>query len=266
MASTSVHSHSPASIPTVLFPLTLPALLKYILATQSTTTTSPTTTTLVVCSSRDVFLQALLSALQQEEEEDAELGILGQLITPTLHSLFTSRHVKVAFCSSVQNLLAYLAACSRSDGNVKEKAGKERLVLVNPLSLHAPTPSFSAQGLSRTFAAAVETAFRLDARLWVVECEDVGTRAWDHSRLDGEDEEMMQGVMETHEEEDQQRAQATSQEDDPWEQDVPILNVSARRYGSGSGDRAWAGRTVNIRRIAGRWFHFRKVDELSGIA
>jgi hypothetical protein len=45
---------------------------------------------------------------------------------------------------------------------------------------------------------------------------------------------------------------------DPWEQEVSILNVSARRFGSAGGERAWAGRTVKARRIAARWFSFQK--------
>ena len=43
---------------------------------------------------------------------------------------------------------------------------------------------------------------------------------------------------------------------DPWDQDVSILNVSARRFGSAAGERSWAGRTVTAERIAARWFRF----------
>ena len=43
---------------------------------------------------------------------------------------------------------------------------------------------------------------------------------------------------------------------DPWDQEVPFLNASRRKYGSGDADRSWTGRTVKIRRIAARWFRF----------
>jgi hypothetical protein len=38
--------------------------------------------------------------------------------------------------------------------------------------------------------------------------------------------------------------------------------VAAKKFGSGTNDRAWAGRTVKVKRIAARWFRFHKLDEL----
>lgn len=221
---------------TVLYPLTLPELLDYILTTQSNT--APTL--LVICSSRHAFVQDLSDSLQAEDLSDSLQadddgqgpGGLALLVTPTLHNLFTTRHVKLAFCASVQALLAYLAAYGPSGTmHVGDYGGRARarMVLVNPLALHAPTPSFSAQGLSRTFAAAAETALKADAVLHVVECR--GRR----------------------------RAAEEDEEDDPWEQEVSILNVSARRFGSGAGEKAWAGRTIKAKRIAGRWFRFHRL-------
>ena len=187
---------SPA--PTVLYPLTLPGLLHYLLTTQSDTCP----TLLIVCSSRDVFIQDLASSLQNHDRHDTHS--LEQLVAPTLHNLLTTRHVKLAFCASVQALLAYLTAYGRSGTNLADEADeRERVVLVNPLALHAPTSFFSAQGLSRCFAAAAE---------------------------------------------------------DPWEQEISILNVSARRFGSGSGERAWAGRTTRAKWIAARWFLFHSLE------
>jgi len=48
---------------------------------------------------------------------------------------------------------------------------------------------------------------------------------------------------------------------DPWQQDISILSISARKIGSGSGDRAWAGRTVKAKTIAARWFRFYNIEE-----
>jgi hypothetical protein len=233
--------------PTVIHPLTPPALLDLILATQSSTTS----TILIVCSTRDAFLYDLLDSLKLQTEHDRP-G-LQRLITPTLHNLFTARHVRLVFCASVQTLLAYFTTYAGAETRPGSSKGgeRERIVLVNPLRLHAPTPSFSAQGLSRTFAAAVEAASRADAALVVAECL-AAQRSDDNEEADEE-----AGV---------ENAEATVQDDaqeDPWEQQVSILNVSARRFGSGNADRAWAGRTVTAKRIAARWFRFHKIDDPS---
>lgn len=236
-----------AFVPTVLYPLTLPALLDYILSTQSGT--SPTT--LIICSDRQTFLERLAHSLKQQQDKDQNSS-LKQLLIPTLHNLSTTRHVELAFCASVQALLAYLTAYDRPGYiHADESEGSDRLVLVDPLALHKPTSSFSAQGLSRTFAAAVETALRTGATLHLVECE--GQEDGHGGDLE-EDAPMLDGG------EDEEDRVATEKQD-PWDQDVSILNVSARRFGSGAGERAWAGRTVKAKRIAARWFRFQDLAD-----
>jgi hypothetical protein len=226
--------------PTVICPLTPLALLNLVLTSQ--TGNSPTT--LVICSARDVFLQLLLESVKLEAKAEHDGPDLQQLITPTLHNLSTARHVQVVFCASVQTLLAYLTAYA----GASQGRGRGRLVVVNPLRLHAPTPSFSAQGLARTFAAAVEAASRVDEALLVVDCF-----AAREASQRGEDEEAdVEREAESPRDEPQE---------DPWEQHVSVLNVSARRFGSGNADRAWAGRTVTAKRIAARWFRFRNIDD-----
>ena len=236
------------SPPTVIaHALSPPALLHHILTSQS----GNTPTTLVVCSTREAFLQELLDSLQLQAGHDGP-GVQ-HLIAPTLHNLFTARHVKVAFCASVQTLLAYFtayAATATSMGQSK-RGERERIVLVNVLRLHAPTPSFSAQGLSRTFAAAVEAASRAGAVLEVAECPAAPS---------------MSGMGEAGVEQGVENGQETTHDEgqeDPWEQQVSILNVSARRFGSGNADRAWAGRTVTVKKVAARWFRFRKLEDSS---
>ncbi|KAF2738993.1 hypothetical protein EJ04DRAFT_541025 [Polyplosphaeria fusca] len=231
---------------TVLVPMSLPGLVRFALSTPSD---SPTT--LIVCSGREAFLQALAPDLQLHHMDDdsGAPGSLRQLTTPTLHNLFTARHVKVAFCPSVHALQAYLAAANQGEAGISGTTGKQCLLLVNPLALHALTPSFSAQGLSRTFAVAVETASRLGASLHLVEC--TGMRMHSPMYVDQDDDDMGGG--------EEEREEAAR---DPWEQEVPILNLSTiRRYGSGSGDRVWAGRTVKVKRIAARWFRFQSMEE-----
>lgn len=230
-----------AFTPTVLSPLTLPGLLNYILAPQSRTAH----TTLIICSDREAFLQALLLSLQAQDGGEADT--LQHMIVPTLHNLATARHVNVAFCTSVQALAAYLTTYSgpAAELTTGKREEEETLMLVNPLHLHAPTPSFSAQGLSRTFATAIECALRVGAQLVLVEC--VGMHGETRPHDDEDDVEEAIGSR------DSSPAEAN---EDPWEQEVPMLNASIRRFGASSSDRSWAGRTVKIKRVAGRWFRF----------
>jgi hypothetical protein len=143
------------------------------------------------------------------------------------------------------------------------------LYIVDMLALHASTAAYSAQGLGRCFAAAVEAAGRAGEGLAVVECvrkasrpetgvgeshdehmdNDGGERAGD----DGDERDLDMG-----------EGEARRSEEDPWEQEVPILNTSMRRLGSGSGERGWAGRTVKVRTVAERWFVFEMVEEDGG--
>ena len=153
-----------ALVPVVLSPLTLSALLDYVLSTQ----TSWTSTLLIICSSRETFLSALSRSLDDHHGGDIER--VQQLISPTLHNLATARHVHVAFCASVQALLAYLTAYGPTQHGRDARKERGRIVLVNSIALHAPTSAFSAQGLSRSFAAAVDAALRTNAQLLAVEC------------------------------------------------------------------------------------------------
>jgi hypothetical protein len=194
-----------------------------------------------------MFIQDMASSLHNHGEQDTDS--LKQLVVPTLHNLLTTRHVKLAFCASVQALSAYLTAYGRSGTNLADEAkDRERVVLVNPLALHASTSSFSAQGLSRCFAAAAEVALNPSITLHIAECEGRRERREEQHDEDTEmDTEEGERSTETHIK-------------DPWEQEVSILNVSARRFGSGSGERAWAGRTVKAKRIAARWFRFHNLE------
>lgn len=240
--------------PTVLHPLTLPGLLHHVLTTQSSTCP----TLLIICSSQAIFLHHLAASLEPDRGRgrgrgEEETRGIDDFVAPTLHSLLTTRHVRLAFCASVQALLAYLTAYGRLEaGCIGETKGKERVVLVNPLALHASTPSFSAQGLSRCFATATDTALNTGINLHIVECEGShvtqGAHAEEHVDVDMDREN------------EQSETQHGTDMGDPWEQEVSILNVSARRFGSGSNERAWAGRTVKAKRIAGRWFRFHQLE------
>ncbi|CAI6275414.1 unnamed protein product [Periconia digitata] len=251
----SVMARGFPSPPTVIYPpLSLPTLLNRILTHQA----GPAfiTTTLVVCSTRHAFLQRLLSHLEQPEgggQSDEQGRItLEHLIIPTLRNLATARHVHVTYCASVQALLAYLSTYS---GAAEEEAAShpsmtnERVVLVNPLALHAGTVSYSAQGLSRTFAAAVEAATRLDVSLVLAECDQIPTTGESSQQEDDMD------VITQRNEELPHTDSNVHLVSDPWEQEVSVLSASMNKFGSGS-ERPWAGRTVKVKRIAARWFEF----------
>jgi hypothetical protein len=231
--------------PTVLCPMTLPALLDFVL----TSWPDSAPTTLIVCSGRDAFLQNLLHCVRKDGES-RDATTLKRLMPSTLRNVMVRQHIKLVFCASVQELLAHLSTyCPPSQG--KQEGIAETLILVGPLLLHAPTPSFSAQGLSRTFAAAVEAALRVGARLLLVEAP--GMRQSGHH---DEDEDLELSL----ENEGGGRPHPLNSNLDPWEQEVPILNDSARRFTSGSGERPWAGRTIKAGRVAARWFRFCKLQ------
>ena len=93
-------------------------------------------------------------------------------------------------------------------------------------NLHRSTAEHSAQGLSRSLAAAVETAKFTGQRLVLAESrmfigevgyEDVGSVG------------------------------------DPWKEQVPLLSGSVRLGGEG---RLLAGKTVEVERVVGRWCRF----------
>jgi len=93
--------------------------------------------------------------------------------------------------------------------------------------------------LGRTFAVAVEAAERVGVGLVIGEC--LGN---DHGEAEREGNEA-------------DLAQERMERRDPWREQVPLLNGSVRVGGE---ERVWAGRTVEIRKVVGRWCRFVTVD------
>ena len=265
----------PSLTPAVLHPLSLPGFLTHLVSQPS-----PPQTTVIVCTSRSTFLADLLASLTptpqsntQDQGQDQHQAAQ-PLLPPTLRTLLASQRIRLAFCTSVPALHAYLAAYSGPTGEPgagaymarKEGEGEEKqhpvLVLLNTLALLAPTPAFSAQGLGRLVAAGVEAAGRAGARLLVVECVGAGAGGgWRGVVGEGEDVDMELGLDEKDAGDGEGvGGRLGSMEDNPWEQDIPILNVSARRFGSGGGERGWAGRTVKARRVVERWCRFSSLE------
>jgi len=251
--------------PTVLRPIELASFIQRLLEHHAPPTN------LIICSTEDAFLGQLNASteyeIQQERQEAANEGLEPErvqriasrshpLAIATIHQISTSRTITVTFCSTLPQLQAYLAVhgvlkssdLGRDDTGI-QSTGFPTLALLNPLQLHRDTSSFSAQGLSRTFASAVEAAVRAGQKLLIVECPSTVPRTvvetTEHEDS-GDDDQGMLDAGTGHEESGETR--------DPWEQQVAILNVTTKSFGAG--ERGWVGRTVKIRRVVERWCVF----------
>ncbi|KAL4794503.1 hypothetical protein BDV19DRAFT_364702 [Aspergillus venezuelensis] len=184
-------------------------------------------TILIVCAARDSFLEQLLAAVHH-----GSAGSVGhhQLLTKTLGMLSSSRNIRTVFCPTLEHLRAYLA--TGVDGRVPVVEGKEQskalLAILNPLSLHLSTMEFSAQGLSRTLANAVEVSFRTSMSIVLCEFQD---------SLDLTNDERGEAL---------------------WYVEVPLLSNSQRAAAEGS---HWPGKAVPIKRVVQRWFQFTDLNK-----
>ncbi|KAL9072524.1 MAG: hypothetical protein Q9161_003536 [Pseudevernia consocians] len=225
--------------PIALAPLLCTDFIDFILRHH----TSPTT--LIICSSREAFLQELQACIKYTHLRDptADSGneppsddchpALHPLLVPTIHLIAKSRSVNLAFAPTLPHLRAYLATCmssirSSSPSSNFTKPGPQypMLAVWGLATLHRSTAEHSAQGLSRSLAAAVETAKVNGQRLVLAES----------TALNGEVE--YEGIGNVG---------------NPWKEQVPLLSGSVRFGGE---DRVWAGKTVELDRVVGRWCRF----------
>lgn len=221
---------------------------------------------LIICSSKETFVERLLAACPypQRTGNDEQPGLDEEanekpddpsktephalLKKLSLLDLAKSRKVKLAFCPDITHLRAYLAvlAAPRSDQAAAQQntiSKHQLLAILNPIEAHRPTSAFSAQGLNRTFALAVEAAHTTARSLLMVECPSKELRDTDHP-----------DAHSPFEEESAQQPQPA----DPWDEEVSILNVTTKSFGVGG--RGWVGRTITIRKIAERWCQFSALD------
>jgi hypothetical protein len=245
--------------PTVLHPIELAAFMQYAMNKIR----SPLH--LIICSNQEEFLAQLFASIHHEKEvkrqeaEDAGFEPHSverlasrphELLVPTLHILANSSDVKVTFCATLNKLQAYLSVHHLSQHDLAKddsNTARPTIALVNVIALHRNTSSFSAQGLSRTFATAVEAAARTKAKLLIVECPN---RAPASANAAGRDsDEAMHEIGD-----DELSARRVGAYEDPWEEQVAILNVTTKSFGAG--ESGWVGRTVKIRRVVERWFVF----------
>lgn len=195
--------------------------------------------TLVICATRETFLQDLQTDLHRDSPES-----LHPLLVPTLHLLATTRTIRLAFTPTLGHLRAYLATYQLTIEILDKSSRLQGLVSISPMlfifgliALHSSSTEFSAQGLSRSVAMAVEAADNAGAKLVLAEL-----------RKGGED-----GTMDSGD-----HIGESETEYDPWRQQVSLLNGSVR---FGDDSRPWSGRTIEVRTIVGRWCKFESLDE-----
>ncbi|KAF4554811.1 Hypothetical protein D9617_3g018790 [Elsinoe fawcettii] len=226
-------------------------------------------TTLVICCSRDDFTHLLLDAIVEDSKQTAQHGTSDDpidiemsdtdhdgdegairrqiaehtLLQPTLYMLTSAANLKVAFCPTTPHTLAYLASlCLKHEpSNRKPPTPGQRplLAILNPISQHEGTRSYSAQGLTKFFSAAVSTADDTGAKLVVAECRTgQGAEPLFQDDLFAETTQPAEG----------------STSPSPWDEQVAITNVKAK--GAASRDFSWQNRTVSIREVAEKWCDF----------
>ncbi|KAK3628317.1 hypothetical protein LTR56_018709 [Elasticomyces elasticus] len=240
------------SQPSVLEGVTLQQFVQYVLDRHEQSST------LVFCGTKEAFFEQLTQSATLKTEESHSGGQNSELpanlepsntapsvqhawAVPTLRLLLTSRTIKVAFCPDITHLRAYLATYNQPTDN-QEIAGAQNhdtrvLAIGNLIHLHRPTSAFSAQGLNRTYAGAVEAAFRSHSKLVTAECLEAASTATNDTDPEGE-------MLEV----------AHPRTSSIWDEEVSILNVTTKTFGAG--ERGWVGRTVKLRRIAARWCVF----------
>ncbi|KAK3174364.1 hypothetical protein OEA41_001608 [Lepraria neglecta] len=205
-------------------------------------------TTLIICSSREAFLAELQTNIQQGYRESPPAssndGVpisLHPLLIPTIHLIAKSRSVNLVFVPTLPHLRAYLTTCAAplnpvSSPSPPTKPGSQVPILAiwGLARLHRSTAERSAQGLSRTVAAAVEAASQAKQRLVLAE----PSRTDDGNNYsDAEASDRVSG--------------------DAWKEHVPLLSGSVRFGGE---DRAWAGKTIEVGRVVAKWCRFVKLD------
>lgn len=199
-------------------------------------TSSPTI--LLICHARTYFLDQIYESVTAETEHDddqAAIDVIEEdetatltnhaLLSRSLHTIAHSKRVQLVFCPRVDILRAFLSG--RLAAMASSRSDTSILAVLDLVALHHETTEFSVQGLSRTLALLVETAAGNGLEVLLNECKDV------------------------HDLENIHRGPRL------WEAQVPLLSGSVKLSGEGN---RWAGRVISVKRVAGRWFIFERVQ------
>ncbi len=241
-------------------------------SSSSPTSSSSSSTTLIVCSSREDFLNYLLESSStvtatatgsrsrshgQPQQASDGGATVDFLLEPSLWHIRAASTLRIAYCPTVQHLRAYLssvfsasaAAAPRhgpsSRGSSSSSAAHHAvgsplhtLALLNMVGLHRYTSEFTAQGIGRSLALAVEAAAHRRARLVVCECSGEATECSSVGGDGDDDDDAGDGGF--------------------WyDEQVPLLS----RRALGSNDEAWLECRVSIRSIFARWCLFEEKEE-----
>lgn len=224
-------------------------------------------TILIVCLDQQTFLQHLIISTNKSlenvdngDEAEAQLRPSSShpLLERTLRLLAVSKNIRLAFCPSVAAFYAYVSTISmRSKQEDAQLDGLPPLAILNLVRIHRTTALFSAQGLGKAFATAVEAAWQTRRRLVLFEYPE----AIEHNvaaMAESDHSDPVDEPSEWHDERDGGgppnvgRAPSLSIEN-IWQEQVTILNAATKTFGN-LGDRGWMGRTVKIIDVAARWY------------
>ncbi|KAH8173444.1 hypothetical protein LIA77_07699 [Sarocladium implicatum] len=229
MASRAIEAMTPR--PTVLSPASPSELLAIII------TSDRHPSTLVVGATRQDFLDGLARDVLPPPEplpesvEEPVPQTKHSLLINTLLQIAVSRHIRVVFVPSVTHLRAWMTVFSPSHGQIPgppapRSTDTPSLIVYGLVELHKDTSEWSAQGVGGSVATFVEAAVRHRFKPVLVEPR----------RRDCEGSEAPT--------EDQAPAAFGDEK-------LPLLKGTAMRD-----DGTWAGRTVELYRVLGRWFSF----------
>lgn len=215
---------------------------------------SPQPVSLMICSTREEFLGQVLSGLQRppraaaamtgvtsearhhddgiehdtetpDEEDDETRSNHQMFLSPILNLLSASQSTKLIFCPTIPILRAYFSSIYNVHGLTSEAptstSRASQIIVLNLLAQHHGSSEFTLQGLSQTLATIVSAGKRTSQVVRLVECQDVNDPSNAHvgSTL--------------------------------WDLEVPLLSVSIK---IGEGGARWGRRTVQVKKIASRWF------------
>jgi len=237
-----IKSMRPQKTRVALPPMLCSGFLEYVLKYHK----SPTT--LVICSTREAFLEDLLASIKNTPSQEPSASQTSDehtphpLLIPTIHLIAKSQSINVIFAPTLPHLRAFLAT-----SQLTFKSGQSASTMVLPASqfallaiwglanLHRSTAEYSAQGLSRTLASAVEAALQEEQKLVLAEPLIMHGRAVLHNV------EVTEGLVR-----------------EAWKEQVPLLIGSVRFGGE---ERVWAGRTIEVGRVVAKWCRFVRLDQ-----
>ncbi|KAK4175916.1 hypothetical protein QBC36DRAFT_387862 [Triangularia setosa] len=237
-------------------------------------------TTLIICSDRAEFLSTLtldLKVQQQQQQQhhettadsdtdtgsdhvgqaprqplspsDRTASALSLLSPPPLYQLAVTRHIRTVFIPTVSHLRAFLSVFTVQDTTAvsapptstaapsSSSSGPNHtaplLLVYGFLGLHRHTSEWSVQGVSGTAAVLVEAAKKVGLKAVIVEA----VPSIFPSAEAGDDGQRGEDIMSER---------------------MPVLSGSSKRTGLNLEGTGWAGKTIEVSKVIGRWFRFQK--------